>query len=216
MTTFTTFKTFQDKETAEDFSDVLKEKGIEFYIEEDEPGFDPSYANNPMDTDYHIMIPESDFEKANQAYEDYFEKQLDHIPSDYYLYSFTDKELKEIVAKPDVWGSLDYLLAQKILAQRGLPVSEEEKQTLRTERSKALQQPEKEKDLSIILYYIISLFFPVGIVIGWVWTNSKKTLPDGTKVHRYDANLQRHGRIIFIFSLLLLVLAVLFSLARRQ
>jgi hypothetical protein len=216
MTTFTTFKTFHDKETAEDFSDVLKEKGIEFYIEEDEPGFDPSYANNPMDTDYHIMIRESDFEKANQAYEDYFEKQLDHIPSDYYLYSFTDKELKEIVAKPDEWGSLDYLLAQKILAQRGLPVSEEEKQTLRTERSKVLQQPEKEKDLSIILYYIISLFFPVGIVIGWVWTNSKKTLPDGTKVYRYNANLQRHGRIIFIFSLLLLVLAVLFSLARRQ
>ena len=135
---YASFKTFNDKETAEDFSEVLKEYGIEFSIEEDVLEFDPTYANNELDKDYHIIIRQADFDKARKAYEAYFTKQLHNAPPDYYLFSFSDEELKDILAKPDEWGTFDYLLADKILQDRGIAVSETEKQSL---KNGTLQSP---------------------------------------------------------------------------
>jgi len=206
---YSSFKTFNDKETAEDFAEILKEHAIDFYIEEDVLEFDPTYANNELDKDFHIMIKQEDFGKAKQAYEAYFKKGLDNAPPDYYLFSFSDDELKEIMAKPDEWGTFDYLLAEKILQDRGIGITETEKQTLKTERNKILQEQQKEKPSNILLYYIFCLLVsPIGILIGWAWAYSKKTLPDGTKVAAYDSDIQRHGRIIFALSLVIFILIV--------
>src|SRR5918993_2096184 len=135
---YVTFKTFNDKETAEDFADVLKQASVDFFIEEDALVFDPSYANNPLNKDYAIKVKQAQFKAAEKAYDRYFEGMLDKVPDDYYLFSFTDDELKEILAKPDEWGSFDYQLSQKILKQRGIIISPEEKQALKSERYKAL------------------------------------------------------------------------------
>ena len=206
---YSSFKTFNDRETAEDFSEVLKEYAIEFYIEEDVLEFDPTYANNELDKDFHIMVKQTDFVKAKQAYEAYFKKQLHNAPPDYYLFSFSNEELKEIMAKPDEWGTFDYLLAEKILQDRGLGVSDAEKQTLKTERYKTLQEQQKDKPSNILLYYIFCLIvFPIGILIGWAWAFSKKMMPDGKKVATYDESIQRHGKIIFTIALLLFIAAV--------
>ena len=157
-TEFITFKTFNDKETAEDFSEVLKEFSIEFYIEEDVLEFDPTYANNALDKDFHIMVRQADFAKAKQAYEAYFKNKLNNAPPDYYLFTFSNEELKEIMEKPDEWGVFDYLLAEKILQDRGITISENEKQTLKTERNKTLQKQQTEKPSNIILYYLPGIF----------------------------------------------------------
>lgn len=209
---YSSFKTFNEKETAEDFAEILKEYGIDFYIEEDVLEFDPTYANNALDKDFHIMIKQEDFGKAKQAYEAYFAKGLHNAPPDYYLFSFSDEELKEIMAKPDEWGTFDYLLAEKILKDRGISITETEKQTLKTERYKVLQEQQKEKPSNILLYYIFCLIvFPIGILIGWAWAYSKKTLPDGKKVAAYDSDIQRHGKIIFALALALFVLVVVWK-----
>jgi hypothetical protein len=209
---YASFKTFNDKETAEDFSEVLKTHSIEFFIEEDVLEFDASYANNALDKDYHIMIRQQDFKKATKAYEEYFKSRLHNAPPDYYLFTFTDNELKDILAKPDEWGIFDYLLAEKILHDRGFSFSEEEKEILKTTRHKELQEQQKEKPYNIVVYYFFCLlFFPIGIFIGWAWGYSKKTLPDGQRSPAYDAATQRHGRIIFSIAVLLFVLTVLWK-----
>lgn len=206
---FNSFKSFNDKETAEDFSEVLKEYDIEFYIEEDVLEFDLTYANNELDKDFHIMVKQTDFVKAKQAYEAYFKKQLHNAPSDYYLFSFSNDELKEIMSKPDEWGTFDYLLAEKILHDRGMGLSETDKKALKTERYKTLQDQQNEKPSNIFLYYIFSIVvFPIGMLIGWAWAFSKKTLPDGNKAAVYDEDIQRHGKIIFTIATLLFVLAI--------
>ena len=207
--TFNSFKTFNDKETAEDFSEVLKEYDIEFYIEEDVLEFDLTYANNELDKDFHIMVKQTDFVKAKQAYEAYFKNQLHNAPVDYYLFSFSNDELKEIMSKPDEWGTFDYLLAEKILHDRGMGLSETDKKALKTERYKTLQDQQNEKPSNILLYYIFSIVvFPIGMLIGWAWAFSKKTLPDGNRVAVYDEDIQRHGKIIFTIATLLFVLAI--------
>jgi hypothetical protein len=49
--------------------------------------------------------------------------QLDNVEKDHYLFEFTNEELYEITEKPDEWGEFDFLLAMKILSDRGLPVN---------------------------------------------------------------------------------------------
>ena len=203
---YASFKTFNDKETAEDFSEVLKEYSIDFFIEEDVLEFDPTYANNDLDKDYHIMVKQADFEKANKAYEAYFRKGLHNAPADYYLFSFSDTELRDILAKPDEWGTFDYLLAEKILHDRGIQITETEKQSLKTERYKSLKEQQTDRPSNLVLYYIFCLLvFPLGILIGWAWAYSKKTLPDGKKVHAYDRDIQKHGKTIFFLAMAIFI-----------
>lgn len=200
------FKLFSDKETAEDFAGVLQQNGIDHRIEEDAVVFDPSYANNPLSKDYVILLKQPDFRKAALAYDEYFAKQLNDIPEDYYLYSFTNEELLEILAKPDEWGAFDYQLAQALLKQRGAEVSQEKREQLKAKRYKQIAQPEGEDVKNIIGYYIVSiLIFPVGWIIGWVWGYSKKQLPDGYKVYAYNERVRSHGRTIFLISIVLFV-----------
>jgi hypothetical protein len=213
MQNFLTFKTFPDKETVLDFAEVLKQQNITYFIEEDMLVFDPSYANNPLNKDYALKIRSGDFNRATKAYEDYFATHLDQVDSDYYLFSFSVEELKEIIAKPDEWGSFDYQLAQKILKDKGMVITEEQKLAFRNQRNNELAKPEKETIANIALYYILSLvLFPVGMIVGWVWAYSKKTLPNGQRVYTYDKAVQRHGRRILAIATLLLILSAYWKL----
>lgn len=200
------FKLFPDKETAEDFAEVLQQNGIDHRIEEDAVVFDPSYANNPLSKDYVILLKQPDFKRASLAYDEYFAKQLNDVPEDYYLYGFSNDELLEILAKPDEWDAFDYQLAQTLLNQRGIEVSREKREQLKAERYKEIAQPEGENVTNIIGYYIVSfLILPVGWIIGWVWGYSKKQLPDGYKVYAYNEKVRNHGKIIFWISIALFV-----------
>ncbi|ANE51704.1 hypothetical protein [Flavisolibacter tropicus] len=209
MQEFLTFKTFPDNETALDFAEVLKQQNINYFIEEDILVFDPSYANNPLNKDYAIKIMSGDFIRATKAYEDYFFTHLDQVDSDYYLFSFSVEELKDIIVKPDEWGSFDYQLAQKILKDKGLEVSEEQKLAYKTQRNKELAKPENESSSNVLLYYILSLlFFPLGMIAGWIWAYSKKTLPNGQRIYVYDTTVQRHGKRILTIATLLFILTI--------
>jgi len=207
------FKLFPDKATAEDFAEVLKQNGIEYQIEEDAVVFDPSYAFNPLNSDHVILLKQADFKSASVAYDEYFARQLNNVPEDYYLLSFTDEELMEIVAKPDEWGSFDYQLAQDLLKKRGVELSKEKADRLKADRYTQLAQPKGESVKNITGYYIISilssvLFFPIGMIIGWVWGYSKKQLPDGYKVYAYNERVRDHGRNIFLISMIVFVMTV--------
>jgi hypothetical protein len=213
MKDLATFKIFNDRSSAEDFAEILKENNIYFQIEEDALVFDASYANNPLNKDFRVRIAPNEFNMANHAYEQYFNHQLTTIDPNYYLFEFSDEELKEIVTKPDEWGSLDYALSQKILKYRGIEVTDIEKAAIQSKRLKELAIPEKESVSNIVSYYIISFIcFPVGIVIGWIWAYSKKQLPNGAKVPAYNERTQAHGLIIFYICLSLLFFSILFAL----
>jgi hypothetical protein len=204
------FKSFPDKETAEDFAEVLKGKDVSYFVEVDELVFDPSYANNPLNKEYVLKVRQADFDKAHKAYNEYFEDKVDHVSDDYYLFSFTDDELREIVARPDEWGSFDYQLALKLLKEKGVPVSEEQKEQLKNERVKALAKQDGEPVSNIVGYYVLCvLFFPIGFLIGWIWAYSKKTLPNGAIIHTYNNKVRQHGRIILAMACIFLFLTVL-------
>jgi hypothetical protein len=211
--TFLTFKVFSDKETAQDFAEVLKQNDIPYFIEEDALVFDPSYANNEFNKDYRLKLSHQDFERADKVLQDYYNSQLDKVDKDYYLFDFTDEELQEIITKPDEWGHFDYQLARKLLADRGKEFNPQKTQELRDKRINELSTPDTVKRSSIIWGYVLCFFFfPLGLFMGWNWGYSKKTLPNGQRVYMYDQYGQKHGRRIFAMGIILLVLSILFKI----
>ena len=211
--TFLTFKVFGNKEAAKDMGDILQQNNIPFIIEEDVLAFDPSYARNDFDKDYRLKIRQHDFELVNKVLENFYRSQVDLVDGDYYLLRFTDDELREMITKPDEWGDFDYQLAQELLTERGKEINPEEKKALREKRIVVLSQPAMIKTSSIVVGYVTCFFFPpAGIIIGGVWSGSKKTLPNGQRVYTYDVAVRKHGRRILAMGIILLILSMLLTI----
>lgn len=140
MTTFTTFQTFNDPGLAAAVADKLKAQRIICLVEKVEPLLEPSFFRNTVEPNIHLKVRSVDIERANEVLEEYYENRLQDVDPNYYLFSFTDVELLDIVAKPDEWGHFDYVLARELLAERGLPIPDETIRQMKQQRLRQLAQ----------------------------------------------------------------------------
>jgi hypothetical protein len=138
-----TFQKFNDKNSAEDLGAFFNEKKIDFILEDNSLSFDPTFANNGFGKEYCVKLKPSDFEKANFFLKEKAESESIEIGSDYYLLSFTDLELLELIAANDEWSPFDVSLAKKILKERGKDFSADEIENIRKNRMKLLAKPEE-------------------------------------------------------------------------
>jgi hypothetical protein len=200
---YLTFQKFNDIELANTIAERLKQNGIDYLLEDNQKIFDPSFANNTVDTDISIKIRSADFPKAHQTLENFYKDQLGSVDQGYYLFEFTDDELMEIISKPDEWGHFDYQLAQKILQDRGKEIKKEDINLLNAKRIEDLAKPERTENYWIYLGYLTAIFGGVfGIILGSCLAYFRKTLPDGKRVYAYSDAVRMHGRIIFVISII--------------
>jgi len=219
-----TFQKIKDPEVAKDLEEKLSEAGIYFETETEDKFFDPSFSGDVIKREINIKISPSDFAKANKAMDEYYKLQVEHVGRDHYLFDFSDEELKEILAKSDEWGHLDYQLAQFILKERGKEVNTEMLESLKQRRKKELSKPEKSQHwLAIWGYFAVAISpflnnmprlagFFLAIFIGWILSNGKRTLPDGDVVYMYGQSDRLQGKIIMVAGTLLLIAFYIFSL----
>lgn len=209
--TYLTFQKFNDAGLAQQIAERLKQNGINYLIENNQKFFDPSFANNTIDPDIIIKLRSEDFVKAHKALDEYYQKHLENVEEDYYLFTFTNDELREIITKPDEWGHFDYQLANKILRDRGKEIPAEEAAFLKTQRIKKLAQPEKEGSYWIYVGYFSAIFGGLfGIFIGWALAYLKKTLPNGERVFAYNENERKHGMTMLFISIFSLMFWIIF------
>ncbi|MCM5530319.1 hypothetical protein [Parasegetibacter sp. NRK P23] len=212
--TYLTFQKFNDLELAKQVAERLKEGGVECLLENNQKFFDPSFANNQIEHDISIKISSEKFSDAHKALDEYYQKSLHDVESDYYLFEFTDEELVEIISKPDEWGHFDYQLAQKILRDRGNEIKPEVANLLKVNRVKELAKPDSAHKYFIYLGYVSSVFGGLfGIIIGWTLAYFKKTLPDGRRVYAYRETERNHGTRMLLISCVSLTIWILLRLA---
>jgi hypothetical protein len=212
-----TFQRFKDAEVANDIAQKLKDANVFFEIENDEKFFDPTFAKNPMQNEIRIKLKSTDFSKANKVLDEYYKSQTKNIDKDYYLFEFSDRELLDILAKPDEWGNLDYQLAQKILKDRGREIKIADLEILKVKRISELKRPEKSQNWLILIGYVSSLFGGfIGIIIGLILTTSKRTLPNGEIVYTYCDSDRKHGRVISGIGLVIFTSAIFFRLTHSD
>lgn len=196
------FRSFYSKEEALPLLELLNREGVHCTIEKTRVGLDKVIIGDENAPDFHLKILPEDFEKANRIIDAAIEQRITEVEPDYYLYSFTDDELLEIIRKPDEWNNQDVILSRLLLAERGIPITKEAVKQIRSERIRELGQPEKQQTASVWSGYFLAVFFSViGIFYSLYMMTAKKILPDGRKAFVYDKSSRDHFRIMLAISL---------------
>jgi hypothetical protein len=174
---------------------------------------DANFLGSPVINKYEVKIAPVDFERAEKILAAYVAESMENIEEDYYLYTFSEEELYEVLTNADEWSEYDYQLAQTILRQRGKPVLPEQLVKLKKQRLAQLAHPEPNQRGWIIAGYIFAaLGGLLGIFIGYhIWT-SRKILPNGEQVYSYQETDRKHGKTIFVLALIVAIPALLYRL----
>lgn len=201
---YSIFKKFPTLEQASELKELFNENGIESLIADNIPLVDITFSGNTSQNEYEVKIKQSDFGKAEEILEKNAENLIDEIDKDHYLFQFTDEELYEILLKSDEWNEVDYILAQKILKQRGKSIDKDLLKSFKDERLNDLAKPEKSQKYWIIAGYIFSFLGGfLRLIIGFSLWTTKKYLPNGQKVYSYSPNDRKHGEYIFYIGLII-------------
>ena len=204
------FQKFHDPVLANEVANRLSLYNIPYLLEDNRHQFNPNFAHNHFDADINLKLHPKDFTRAQTALEEYYKQQLEDVDPSYYLFNFTDKELIEIITRPDEWGQFDYQLAQKLLTERGLEIKPELAQVLKSQRIDELNKPEAAPRYLIFLGYFLSVFgVLLGVFIGWTLAYLKRTLPDGRRVYVYSEEDRNHSTRMQLTALLCIIIVVL-------
>lgn len=210
---FVTFQKFNDKSLALQLGALLDNNKITYLFEDASPTLDSSFGGTELSKEYIIKLRKEDFSKADELMIHAALEDMDSIDKNHYLFDFTDAELRDVVVKKDEWSSFDFLLAQKLLKERGREIASDELDTLRQQRLIDLAKPEKRQKASVAAGYIFAFLGGlVGIFIGWYLSTHKKTLPNGERVYNYMEADRRHGKRIMMLGLFFLVLWTVINL----
>ena len=219
------FRKSINKSIIEEVASILERENIDFQLIDNEKYFDATFVTDPSKIEYQLLIQKEDFENAETLITKYYSENL-IIPEDYYLKEFSDEELIEIIYKKDEWNEFDYEVAKSILKDRGIVISETDIERINSERLEKLktnyEKPNEVKNL-IILGYIFSvigffasfvmtfcLFISYGVSL--VILKLKKQLPNGERVYYFNEKDRKHGRRIFVLSLIFTVFWFIFFL----
>ena len=210
---FLTYQKLSDRTSAIEVSEILTENGIEWRLEDASAGFDASFANNAFTKDFRIKIKKEYFERADQLFLELSANELENIDKNYYLFEFTNEELRDLLLKSDEWSKFDYLLAQKLLKDRGEAVEEEELESMKKERIAELSKPEESHKGWVVAGYIFAFGGGIlGLLIGYHLMSHKKTLPNGERVYGYIESDRKSGKTIFIIGVVFFALAIIYQI----
>jgi hypothetical protein len=215
MSQVAAFEKFFSPEQAEPVLAILKEHNVSFEFLKIGKVVDAVIAGETLNYNYELKIARNQFEYVNQLLLDKIQINIDDVDPEYYLFSFTDNELMDILRKPDEWGRQDYIIARQLLGSRGVQYSDVELTNLKSERLQVLARPEKEGKAWIYAGYFFSAFGGFfGVIIGLALWQSTKVLPNGDKVYTYDQKTRNKGRLIVLVSLIVFALSITFRLTR--
>ena len=196
-----TYSKFDSKEEAEKFATTLRQAGISAEVEPEKNILDKIIVGEALDPLFTVKIASQDFKKAKSIEDAVAETQLENINPDYYLFSFSDKELIQVVTNRDEWNSFDFALAKKLLQQRNVIYVPD------LTKKQIEYKPLRIELIWLIVEYLITIYFTVaGVVIGLATFYSYKTLPHGEKVKMYDSFTRNHAKVITVIGILRIIL----------
>jgi len=212
MDEFVQFQSFYNDDESVSTIETLKANNIEYRIERFKEILDAVMVGDLNEKIIFLKIRSHDFQKANEALDKKILNNIATLENDYYLFSFPNDELLEIIQKPDEWSRQDFLIAKKILNDRGTDLSDEKISTIKVDRIKSLAKQESGNIPWLILGYALALLGGLfGLIIGLPFIFAKKTLPDGSRMYIYNKYTRQHGKNIVIISVIVLCLNLFFN-----
>jgi hypothetical protein len=195
------YRKFIYKDDALELVKILEENYIGYELTDNSSKLDSSFGGDINTKQYELKIKKDDFIEVEKIEEELVKNDLKNADETYHLFDYSDEELIEIVTKKDEWNKFDYLLAQKILKERGKEINPELLNVINKQRIESLAVQEESPVWLIIIGYVSAFFAGfLGIIIGGYLMYYKKALPNGDRIYGFNRNDRSHGQNILIIS----------------
>lgn len=195
------YRKFIYKDDALELVKILEENYIGYELTDNSSKLDSSFGGDINTKQYELKIKKDDFIEVEKIEEELVKNDLENADETYHLFDYSDEELIEIVTKKDEWNKFDYLLAQKILKERGKEINPELLNVINKQRIESLAVQEESPVWLIIIGYVSAFFAGfLGIIIGGYLMYYKKALPNGDRIYGFNRNDRSHGQNILIIS----------------
>ena len=203
MEKLSTYQKFIYKDNALEVIELLKENQIDYKLEDNSSRLDSSFGGDDNTAEFLLKIRKIDFNKVEELEEELFKSSLEKVDEDYFLYEYLDEDLVEIVIKKEEWNKFDYLLAQKILKQRGKEVNPELLNVINKQRIKDLSVQEASPKWLIYSGYVFAILGGyIGFFIGLYIMKFRRALPNGDKIYVYNLEDRKQGQNVLICSII--------------
>ncbi len=203
MKNFLKFRKFIYKEDALELIKILTDNEIDYQLEENPIGIDSSFGADVNNNEFILKIDKDLFEKVEELEEELMRENLNNVDENYYLYEFSDEELIEIVLKKEEWNKFDYLLAQKILKDKGKEINSDLLNVIEKQKIEELTREEKLPKMWIYFGYFFAVIGGfLGVLIGYYIMTYKRTLSNGESVYLYKKEDRKQGQNILICSII--------------
>ncbi|MFY7815806.1 MAG: hypothetical protein ACOVRK_11545 [Chryseobacterium taeanense] len=195
------YRKFIYKDDALELAKILEENYFVYELTDNSSKLDANFGGDINTKQYELKIRKDDFIEVEKIEEDLVKNDLENVEKSYHLFDYSDEELIEIVTKKDEWNKFDYLLAQKILKERGKEINPELLNVINKQRIESLSVQEESPVWLIIIGYVSAFFAGfLGIFIGGYLMYYKKALPNGDRIYGFNRNDRSHGQNILIIS----------------
>ena len=200
---FSLYRKFISKADALELIEILKENNIDFLLEDNSMRVDSSFGSSDNNSEFLLKIDKNNFEKVEKLEEDLIKDSLEKIDKDYYLFEYSDEELTDVLVKKEEWSKFDYLLAQKILKERGKEINPDLINSINKRRIEDLSKQEESPNFLIYTGYLFAFLGGfIGIFIGLYLMKYKKNLPNGDSIYGFKIEDRKSGQNILIISII--------------
>lgn len=200
-----TFRKLAHLEEAEALVKIFKSRSIRADYKKIEGDLGGAFQGN-MDTfKYEVRILEKSRDKAEEVLEQMAFAELEDVDESHYLYEFSDDDLIDVLVRREEWNEIDYVLSRKILKDRGVKINKEEIEERHSVYIAKISEPKGGQGIWIVIGYAAAITTGfLGLLIGYMLSRAKSTLPNGHKVPAYTDTTRKHGKYIFFFSIIML------------
>lgn len=202
-----TAHSFSDQEEAIEAAAVLKEKGIEHYIEEEKLAFDVTFAYKTAPYSIHLKVKASELQQALELIDAAMtsEERTD-VTIENFMDEFTDEELEEVIYKRDEWNTQDVDRAEELLKRRGIAFSEGQKQSMWQQRLQEIRTPRKANTGWMIMGFAAALGGGLfGVAMGASYFFLRGRDPEGQRYYVYDKGARSAGFVMMLIGLAILI-----------
>ena len=127
------YKSFESVEIAQLLTELLDESKTSYELRNSEgkiEDFDPSRRYDVIE----VWIDKGQFDSIDDLIEEKANSELDTVADDYFIFEFSNDELRDVLINAHEWSPLDLALANKLLKERGEPFDKEELEKIREEK----------------------------------------------------------------------------------
>lgn len=208
-----TYRKFIYKDDALELIKILEENHITYELVNNSSQLDSSFGGDINTKQFELKIQKEDFVKVEELEEELVKADVENVDGDYHLFDYSDEELIEIVTKKEEWNKFDYLLAQKILKERGKEINPELLKIINKQRIESLSVQEESPTWLILIGYASAFFAGfLGIFVGAYLMYYKKALPNGDRIYGFTKKDRSHGQSILIISAIAFLIWIGYSL----